>query len=186
MAVIWHISDEYPEEAIGEYDRFVSPDRFLFLRGAQLESPQGLATFRFKVPASKLVAYECLPNNAMVPLVGPHIAQILELLCPGDIQLFPAHVYTADADLHDYRLLNATHCVKAVDRGQSAWVSILGTQAIMKFNRLRHLPDCMSGHHIARDADYHSHLLISETLHSELKKLRFRGIQFTQPEEIHP
>lgn len=185
MPLIWDTPDSYPERAIGEYDRACSPDRFLFREGRPLgDLPP--ATIRFGVRADQLRKFDCLAHSGMVPLVSQRVSAVLSRVCPKDVQLFPAVVCVADGGLDGYSLVNATHEVAAVDYADSSFVPIPGTNAVMKFNRLRHRPGVFQGIHIARERDYHSHLLISEFLADELLHLGATGLHFTHPEEVHP
>jgi hypothetical protein len=185
MPLIWDIPESYPERAIGEYDRACSPDQFLFLKGRPLgDAPP--ATIRFSVRADRLRKFDCLAHSGMIPLVSQRLASVLARVCLDEVQLFPAVVHASDTELTGYSLVNATHEVAAVDYSKSSFVPIPGTDAVMKFNRLRHLSGAFDGIHIAREQDYHSHLLVSESLAEELLRIGATGLRFTQAEEVHP
>jgi hypothetical protein len=185
MPLIWNIPDSYPERAIGEYDRAHSPDRFLFLGGRPLgDLPP--ATIRFGVPADRLRKFDCLAHSGMIPLVSERLASVLIRVCLSDLELFPAVVHASDSELAGYSLVNVTREVAAVDYSESSFVPIPGTEAVMKFNRLRHISGVFDGIHIAREQDYHSHLLVSEYLADELLRLGATGLHFKRAEEVHP
>src|SRR5262245_32957850 len=144
MPLIWQIPDDYPEQAIGEYDRIGSPDRFLFLKGRPLgDLPP--PTIRFSIRVDRLRKFDCLAHSGMIPLVSQRLAAALSRVCSGDVQLFPAVVHATDAELVGYSLVNATRDVAAVDYAESSFVPIPGTDAVMKFNRLRHRPGVFDG-----------------------------------------
>lgn len=185
MPLIWRIPESYPERAIGEYDRAASPDRFLFQQARRLGKLPP-ATIRFDLSADQLRKFDCLAHSGMIPLVSQRVTAVLSRVCPDNVQLFPAVVHAVDAELDGYSLVNATRDVAAVDYADSSFVPIPGTDAVMKFNRLRHRSGVFDGIHIARERDYHSHLLISESLADELLHMGFTGLQFTHPEEVHP
>jgi hypothetical protein len=185
MPLIWQIPESYPEPAIGEYDRAASPDRFLFQQARPLNDLPP-PSIRFDVRADQLRKFDCLAHSGMIPLVSQRLSAVLSRVCPDDVQLFPAVVRAVDAELAGYSLVNATREVAAVDYADSSVVPIPGTDAVMKFNRLRHRLGVFDGIHIARERDYHSHLLISESLAGELLRMGFTGLQFTHPEEVHP
>lgn len=185
MPLIWEIPDRYPEHAIGEYDHTCSPDRFLFLQGRLLEELPA-ATIKFGLKSDRLRTFDCLAHSGMIPLVSERLVSILAQTCPEDVQLFPAVVRAGDAEVAGYSLVNATRQVAAVDYADSSFVQIPGTKAVMKFNRLRHRPEAFEGIHIARERDYHSHLLVSEYLADELLRAGCTGLQFSHPEKVHP
>lgn len=185
MPLIWRTPDSYPEEAIGEYDRACSPDRFLFQQGRPLgDLPP--STICFGIQADRLRKFDCLAHSGTIPLVSERLAAALSRACSSDVQLFPAVVCAVDAELVGYYLVNATREVAAVNYADSSIVPIPGTDAVMKFNRLRHRPGIFNGIHIARERDYRSHLLVNESLADELLRMGFTGLQFMHPEEIHP
>lgn len=185
MPLIWRIPDDFPEEFIGEYDSSCSPDRFIF-RSARVLDALPPATIRFGVPLSELSHFDCLPNSSSIPLVSQRLAALLLSFSPSDIQLFPATVHASDTSAAGFSLLNAISEVAAVDYARSAVVRIPGTDAIMKFNQLAHLPDALGRHHIARERDYRSHLLVSEHLAAAICSCGCTGIQFDPPESVHP
>lgn len=185
MPVIWRIPDRYPERAIGEYDRTCSPDRFLFLRGRPLDYLPP-ATIRFNIRAARVRKFDCLPHSGMIPLIGERLASVLLRVCPHEVQLFPAVVCATDAKLTGYCLLNATREVAGVDYEESSFVPIPGTDAVMKFNRLRHRAEAFDGIHIAREHDYNSYLWVSTPLAEELLRTDCTGLHFIRPEEVHP
>ena len=185
MPLIWTIPNNYPQHAYGEYDRASSPDRFLFLKSRSLDDlPQ--ATIRFRARVHWLRKFDSLAHSARIPLVSQLFAAVLSRVCPNDVQLFPAIVSAADAEFSDYSLVNATREVAAVDYSESSVVYFPGTDFVMKFNRLSHLPGVFDGVHIARERDYPSHLLISESLAGELLRMNATGLKFIRPEEVHP
>jgi hypothetical protein len=56
MVLLWRIPDDYPEEAIGLYDRTSSPDEYLFKEGAHV-STSGKPTIRFEVRSTALAGF---------------------------------------------------------------------------------------------------------------------------------
>lgn len=186
MPFLWQIPDGYPEEAIGDYDREASPDRFLLRKACGLGGSFGVATVRFKVSGDALREFDELPNSSMTPLVSERLKSLLSGVCPLDVEFLPTNVIAANGRLSGYSLLNVVHAVKATNLSQSAVVPIPGTQAIMKFNRLRLLEGCMGEHQLARNADYLSHILVGDGLAKEMLREKISGVRLAVPEEIHP
>lgn len=185
MPLIWEIPDSYPEEAVGEYEKASSPDRFLFRQGRRLEDLPP-PTIRFDVRADQLREFDCLEHNGTIPIVSQRVSEVLLRICRDDVQLFPAVIRAIDSELVGYSLVNATREVAAVDYANSSFIPIPGTKAVMKFNRLRHRPGVFDGIHLARERDCHSQLLVSETLADEILRLGFTGLHFMRPEDVHP
>ena len=186
MPFLWKIPNDYPEDAIGEYVRGVSPDRFLLRKACRLEGSFGVATVRFEIDSGALRGFDHLPNSSMIPLVTPRLKSLIESVCPKDAEFFEAKVITSDGELSGYSLLNVTRSVKATDMSQSSVVLIPGTSAIMKFNRLKLLRGCMGEHLLARNSDYLSHLLVNDSLAQRILNERFSGVWLMPPEEVHP
>lgn len=62
-------------------------------------------------PDMFLQRYDVLPNNTPAPLVNNKVKAILEDMCPGDVQFFPAMIKQANAKMipfenHDYWVVN--------------------------------------------------------------------------------
>ena len=184
MPLLWRIPDDFPERAIGEYERSKSPDRFLFREGRVLEI-DGMPTLKFDVPSVAIPPFDCLPNNSLVPLVNSRVKRVLEQLCPSDVQLFEASVIAADRAVTGYWLVNATHSVRGLDRSRSVYTHVPGTDQIMAFQKVHYHEDCLGRHHVARDAEYRSHLLVSGELHKRFQEQVITGVVFLFPEEVY-
>jgi hypothetical protein len=181
MTYIWQIHDNYPESMIGEYDRKTGPDRSL-LKNAKDLSHVGLPwCFAFRGHVSRLRQFDDLANNAMVPLISPRLSEIVMTIAEKDAQLLPVEIHARDGEIRDYRLLNALVSLSAVNRLDSEFSLIPGTDAIMSFRRLALIDDCLDGHHLARCAEYGSYLLVSEQLANAILEARVTGMQLTQP-----
>lgn len=183
MVLLWRIPENYPDKNIGVYDKS-SFDRFLLKKGQRIEQPATKPVVRFQLEEKRLREYDCLPNSAMVPLISSRLAQVLLQLCSGDIQLVPAQVVAADAEINEFAFLNVTTCVQAIDHAKSVYSLIPGTTQIMGFRQLHHHPNCLRGHHLALDCEYRSHLLASEQVASLLSSLHVKGVALIAAEEI--
>lgn len=181
---LWRIPDSYPESLIGEYVRSGSPDRFLFRQGLRLSEDVGLPVLRFAAPLKTLLQYACLPNNAMVPLIRNDFGVRLSEIAAADIQLIKTKVQAQDGDSDDFFILNVTSKVTGIDKEQSAFSFVPGTDQIMAFKRLAYSESCLGTHMLARDAEYLSHLLVSEELVEVLRAEKVSGVEFLLPSEI--
>ena len=175
MVTLWRIPDDYPEEAIGKYDRAVSMDRSLFREGKRIDLPADKPVVRFSVPVQELTTYDCLLNDSMVPLIGRRLVEHLQELCASDFQSLPALVIAKNGQIEDFSILNVVSAVRGIDHPASEYSFVPGTKQIMGFRRLRYDPECLGKHHLARDAEYRSHLLASADVERLFRELAVKG-----------
>ncbi|MFA5193784.1 MAG: DUF1629 domain-containing protein [Verrucomicrobiia bacterium] len=189
MIYLWRIPEFYPELLIGEYQRDRSPDRFLFDRGTRVAEDIPAPSFVFNARNARLAVlgrYDILPNSTMVPLVTQRVARVLDEMAGEDIQLIPANVTAGGQLLSGFKLVNVLRLVSSIDHSQSNFVCIPGTKQIAKFNRFRVKPDALGYYHLAREAEYHPFILVSEALKRAFETHNFKGCAFIQPENIKP
>src|SRR6185436_16529586 len=186
MIYLWKIPDEYPEELIGEYVREKSPDRFLFHHGKPIPQRDLVPSFTFTAEPAVLCEYDVLPNSTMIPLVSERVVQILSHVCPNNFELVKASVSAAGEKLPGFSLVNVLPRVASVDHGGSNFIFIPGTKQIMKFDRLKLKADALGSHHLAREIEYDSFILVSETLKQTFDSERVTGHAFVSPDAIHP
>ncbi len=183
MTRLWRIAEDYPEALVGEYDRAANPSRFLLKQGVPLGAWTVALRFRFRGRAKRLRRYDDLANTARVPLVSKRLADLLRQHAAGDVELLPAALEAHDATVSEYMVVNATATVRAVDFGQSEFSLIRGTHAILSFKRLVLVRDCLGEHSLARCAEYHSFLLVAESLAHVMLASSMRGVRVMLPEE---
>jgi hypothetical protein len=179
---LWEIRDDYPERLIGEYQRDVSPDRFLYKKGKAIPEDLPSPVFRFSATTEVLRKRPDLANNAMIPLISMEVAEVLHRHCPNDVQLIPARITAKDGELPGYSIVNATHTVHCIDHERSIYKKMTGADAILSFQRLVCLSGCMGVHALARDEEYLSHLLVRGDLRESLGFLKLLGLY--QPSEM--
>jgi hypothetical protein len=183
MALLWRIPEDYPEEAIGTYDRTTSPDRFLLVQGKRL-SIEGIPKICFNVPSEILLGFDCLPVSSRVPLVSSRVKEALAQLCPCDVQFLETSVEAVDCSLSTYWLLHITHFVQGLDHARSIYTRVRGTDRIWRFRRCHYRQDCLGAHHIAREAEYFPHILASTQLWELFRDLIVTGVNFKFAEEL--
>lgn len=181
---IWCIPEDYPEKCIGIYDRKRSPDRFEFKKGVKLPDTIGLPIFQFEVSAEKLTKWDELPNSADVPLVNQRLLDLLLKLAPNDIQVFDARLETKDGILPGYKLINVTNTVYGIDHEASECSYITGTRTPRSIKRLSYKENCLGNHQMARDAECHSHLLVSPVIREAFMTGKIRGVKLLTAEEM--
>lgn len=184
MVYLWEIPDEYPEKLIGEYDRENSPDRFIFKKGEMLSSDLAKPVIKFDASVQDLRELDDLANNAMVPVIGERLAAVLRGSAPEDIQLIDVIIKAKDGELEGYKILNVVSKVVGIDKEQSKFTLVPGTDQIMSFRSLKYKEDCLKGHHLARDAEYGSNLIVSQELAQRLLVMKLKGLGLYLPENI--
>jgi hypothetical protein len=184
MVYLWDIPNEYPEKLIGEYDRENSPDRFLFKKGELLPEDIGRPTFKFDADIAELKKLDDLSNNAMVPVISDRLASILIEVASKDIQLIDIVIKAKDGELEGYKLLNIINKVIGIDKSQSKFTFVPGTDQIMSFRYLKYKDGCLGEHALARDEEYSSNLIVSQALVEKLRELKVTGVALYLPEDI--
>ena len=138
MIYIWTIPNDYPEDLIGEYDAGVSPDRFLFKTAQKIHSTETPLVRFNDATADRLIKFDDLASNAMVPIISPNVVSILNEF-DLDIQLIDVRIIAKDKEILGYKLLNVLGTVTALDRENSKFNYIPGTEQIMGFRKLAYL-----------------------------------------------
>lgn len=184
MVYLWKIPDEYPEKLIGEYDRKHSPDRFIFKKGERL--PLGLVEpiIKFDASIEELKELDDLANSAMVPVVSERLASILMELASQDIQLLDVVIEAKNGKLGGYKILNVVSKVTGIDRECSKFMFVPGSDQIMSFRFLKYKANCLNNHCLARDAEYSSNLMVSQSLAEKLMEMKLKGVGLYLPENI--
>ncbi len=184
MVYLWKIPGEYPEKLIGEYDRESSPDRFIFKKGEMLSTDLAKPVISYDASVQELNELDDLANNAMVPVIGGRLAAVLADLASEDIQLIDVVIKAKDGKLEDRKILNIVSKVVGIDKEQSKFTLVPGTEQIMSFRSLKYNDDCLKRHHLARDAEYSSNLIVSQSLAERLMEMKLKGVGLYLPENI--
>src|SRR5262245_9076980 len=115
MPFLWRISNDYPNELVGKYDRDNNDDRFLFRDCKSLAGRISSPTIKFNVSTEVLQRWDCLANDAQIPLVSERLIAILGGLCAGDFEPIRPLLVTRNGDIEGYHLLNLLRAVKGID-----------------------------------------------------------------------
>ena len=135
--LIWDIPDDFKERCIMDYKwRERSTDSSIFMGGKHLPCADvgGLKyskdpkeydlIFASRVSPKEFTKFDCLPNNSTAPLVNQKVLNILNKLCPNDIQAFPAVIMPESGSPHsfenrDYWVINIIKLVEAINLEKS-------------------------------------------------------------------
>lgn len=184
---LWATPEDYLNKAVGQYDHNISPEQFLLRRGSKLNASEFslMPIVKFEVKKEKLLKYDCLPNNSFVPLVNNKVKILLETLAPNDVQFFEAKIICADGELRGYYFVNITAVVKGINYEASVYSKMKTVDAILGFKHAVYKEECLGAHHLARDDEYHSHLLVSETIKQAFDQEHVTGVRLIRPEEYY-
>ncbi len=185
---LWKRGKGCPEKLIGEYDLERSPDRLDYSAGRILDKKLLSQTpiIDFEVKRERLQRIDCLAHTgAGIPLVNQRVIDILMEITDTDFQLIKPQLNCLDGELNGYYLLNITHTINGVDHSQSTCEWGHDLTYIIGFKRLVMLPDCMGHHHLAREAEFHPDLYVSQTIVDAFERAHIKGCWFPLPEEYH-
>ena len=134
MIYLWQVPEGTLNKDIGEYDRTCSPDRFLLREGRKLDLKEfsPMPVVYFETPQNRVLKFDCLDNNARIPLVNQKIIDILEDVAPREVQFFPARVICSDGELEGYSFLNVTVEIVGIDKEKSIYTNIETIDSVTK------------------------------------------------------
>jgi hypothetical protein len=189
MIYVWKEPENTKNRDIGEYDQEGSPDQDLLIQGRALTNEEfsPLPTVHFEVKKSRILQFDCLPNNACsVPLVNQRIKTILENMALEEVQFFPAQLICPDGGLEGYYYLNVTHKIKGIDHDKSIYTKrIIGGATLLGFKYLTYHSDCMGNYMLARDEEYLGNLLVNEKIKEVFGREHIKGAGLVRPEEYY-
>jgi hypothetical protein len=172
---------------VGSYDQNFVLDPSLLSNGKKISTKEfnPVPMLNFKVPKSKLLPFDCLPNSTGIPLVNNRLKALLEILAPNDVQFFPAHITCKDGELDGYQFLNVTSTIRGIDHEKSIYSKMKIVDAILGFTYLTHKPGYMNLHLLARDEECLVDLLVDEKIKAAFDKEHITGVWLAKPEEFY-
>lgn len=154
-----------------------------FLLGKRIPAHIDPPPIIFRAPIHDLKELDILPMVGGPPLVNPVVQRTLLALAGDNVEFVPVRIETVDGQLDEYSLLNVAVSVACVDR-ENAKPRYRNEGSIRGFepNGCVLFRDCLGDHHIARNADFLPHILVSETLVETFRKEGIRGVYFSEPD----
>ncbi|MCG1021467.1 imm11 family protein [Sutcliffiella horikoshii] len=174
---IWSVPEDYPNNRIGEYIEGSGTDRFLFREGKKLLKEEVVSP-KIIFECDEKYLYDVLPNNGFLLIVSEKVIEILNENCPDDIQIFEASVYAKNGRVPNYFLLNVLNSIEVLDKVESKYTTIRGTDAILSLDKIVYKGNLEHHYHILRNKDYKSHVLVSDSIKTAFEKKRVKGVQF--------
>ena len=199
--LIWDIPDDFKERHYMNYNwRERTTDNYIFMGGKHLPCPDvgGLKysldpkkydlIFESECPPKEFTRFDCLPNNSTAPLINQKALNILNKLCPGDIQAFPATIIPEPGskhgfENHDYWLINIAKTVDPIDHANTEFSytpKSLGGD-IIGAKKLRFLSINFTG--IARNQLFSSIKIVSPALAQAFKEAKVTGVKFIEDKD---
>jgi hypothetical protein len=179
VTYLWRISRDCPENLIVDADKS-SFDATTF-RLARFICENKLPIFVHRGCRSDLDTQRYFPNSVGLPLVSQDAMEELKRLDICNIQFVQAVINCSDGSLNAI-LVNPTDAVMGIDWSDSQAILIPGTDQVMKFNRLKLMPEVLQGKHMARLIEYKSFLLVSDQVRRCFERSNL--CEFTLPAEI--
>lgn len=145
--------------------------------------------YTYRYSESHLKRFDCFPNTGQSPLVNRKVVDILNKLCPDDIQAFPATILPEPNSFHkfknhDYWVINITKSLDAIDKEESNLKyfseSLGGLPFGAKKLRLKPYED---KYYIARDKTLNTIELVSPALVQALKEVCVTGVEFIEDKD---
>lgn len=186
MIHIWHVDESYPENLVGRWDERKSPDYFDLRKCRPYSPPSAKAHVSFSAPADAVRKMNYLENSSSIPLVSPKLVDLFSRVCPNDLQFLDAVVSARGESVPGFKAVNVLHAGNFVDLKRSDFVPVLGTQAVMKFNKLRFGREDLGGHRIVREGSYTSYILVDEVLREGMMRIGVAGARFLRDEDVRP
>ncbi len=187
MIYIWVIINNYPESMFGAWDQEKSGLWYKFSNHTLVSNEVGAPIITFKKPIARIKKYDNLITDTLLPIVNKKMRDILDKICPNDVQYCDVDINCQDGKLEGYKIVNILSSVKAIDHERSKYDFIPGTNdtAIMGFQHFVLKQNTLSdeGVHFARDSEVTSNILISDVLANEFKKNKVTGVSFYTVEE---
>ncbi len=187
MIYLWTYPDSIKNKEVGCYDNEHSSDQYLlfkrtFLNTEVFTSPQ----VEFIISQKRVLTFDCLPNNAGIPLVNTKVRTIIEELAPKEVQFINANLHCTDGILSNtYFYMNILHAIKGLDHEKSVYKKIPGEEDILSFKRSVYKENALNGFHIARDVEYVVSLLVNEQIKAAFDAAKVTGVKLIPPEEVH-
>ena len=183
-------AQNYPLKHIAYYEwEKRKTDAYIFMKGRQLPFDSGNPNtpgtmqdpkdydliFYAKTNATDIQKWDCLRTNFPACIINERAIAVLKDLCPDNFQVFDALIQAKDKTLTNYKVLNITKTINAIDLENSDYEGDeeLGIK-IFHINKLRFIENCVGDAHIARAKHQMSLELVSDDLEEPfcVKRLR--------------
>lgn len=180
------ITDYYPRDSYpiysGSDDGLDKTMDFMAVKPLDVQHDYGLQ-FKIKASAEKTQKLDVLFTNAMMKvLLSPKAMQIIENLCPEQVQVFDAVIECKDGRVDTYKALNILNEVDVSDPEKSE-IQDLGDGCIVGYHKFVIKDQAMEPIHIGREKNS-SAIIISATLKEAFEKAKIKGCQYWPGDDV--
>lgn len=199
--LIWRNTQDVEPDGHALFDNTLrKTDSYIFMSGRALPCPDiGTIqysqdpkkydlTYTYRYSESHLKRFDCFPNTGQSPLVNQKALDILNKLCPDDIQAFPATIVSEPGSKHeftnhDYWVINITKNIDPIDHNNTVFSytpKSLGGN-IIGAKKLRFLDKEITG--IARNKLFSSLKIVSPSIAQAFKEANVTGVEFIEDKD---
>ncbi len=128
-----------------------------------------------------ILKWDFLPNSTAIPLANERTVALLEKIAPGQFQALPTEIRMPDGSIiKDYKLINATHSISAIDYSKCTIKEERFRTEANKYKDYWYKKDCLGDQlHIAIE-EYTLIFLGSEILRKAIKNASLSGLTFKE------
>lgn len=177
MIWMWNIPNTWPDKRIGTVNEETGTDRFEFLNGNVLDKNE-IVSPDIVFECQEKFLYDVLPNSGSLLIISERLLNIMKNLCEDDFQVFKANVFVKNKKIDGYYLINIVNKIEVLDKQNSIYTTILDTDAILNLKKVVYKQDNLLNHHIVRNLDCLSNVLVSEKLKEIFDKEKIKGVEF--------
>lgn len=117
-------------------------------------------------------------------LLSPKAIDVLQAICPEQIQLFDVHIQCKDGDVTEYKAINILNYYDVSGHKKSVYAHLTdGRICGYDWGGFVIKDQPMEPLHIARDTISHATIIISATLKKALEKAKIRGCRYWPGDE---
>jgi hypothetical protein len=142
------------------------------LSNKPLDIERGPAIFRIKTKLSTFERFHCPPSGASTPLVDDVWKSIILSFVPASVvQFYPVTIFAKDGTSTKFSWVRPFPLVRCIDVERSdidSKVEKPGITFVIGCRFYVHHDGCLGQHHIARDEQMTTHLLLSDALRHAL------------------
>lgn len=175
MIWLWGIPNSYPDKRIGVYIKNSGTDRFEFLKGVTLDD-KNIVPPRINFSCDERHLVDVIPSSGNLIIISEKVLNLLNDMCPNDIQPFKANIFVNDKQIEGYYLLNIINTIEVFDNEKCEFSKYMG--AITSIKKIVYKTDNLSGHDIVRNAEFKPHVLVSDRLKSTFERKKIKGVEF--------
>ncbi len=203
--LIWDSPEGYPHKYWMDYNWRPMEERtdsLIFMQGKHLpcEDIGGIKcslnpkeydlVFASKVKPEVFTKFDCLPNNThgSSPVVNKKVLDILNKICPDDIQAFPATIVPEpglkyEFKNHDYWLINITSSTNIIDEGKTDFLYLSSSLGGQPYGAKRLVLKEKNGNYLLRDKTLKTFMVASPSIAQAFKEANVTGVEFIEDKD---